>query len=70
MIGLSLAAGAERKPGDGKDAYLAATAVEQRDKLASFDDDLRAFPDFTTLPPQYYSAWKTLRFTFDWKINQ
>lgn len=25
---------------------------------------------FTTLPPQYYSAWKTLRFTFDWKINQ
>ncbi len=25
---------------------------------------------YATLPPQYYSAWKTLRFTFDWKINQ
>ena len=23
-----------------------------------------------TLPPQYYSAWRRLRFTFDWKINQ
>jgi hypothetical protein len=22
------------------------------------------------LPPQYYSAWKRLRFTFDWKISQ
>lgn len=22
------------------------------------------------LPPQYYSAWRHLRFTFDWKINQ
>ena len=22
------------------------------------------------LPPQYYAAWKHLRFTFDWKINQ
>lgn len=23
-----------------------------------------------TLPPQYYAAWRRLRFTFDWKINQ
>ena len=23
-----------------------------------------------TLPPQFYSAWRRLRFTFDWKINQ
>ncbi len=23
-----------------------------------------------TLPPQYYVAWRRLRFTFDWKINQ
>lgn len=22
------------------------------------------------LPPQYYSAWRHLRYTFDWKINQ
>lgn len=31
---------------------------------------VRLAAPFTTLPPQYYSAWKTLRFTFDWKINQ
>jgi hypothetical protein len=23
-----------------------------------------------SLPPQYYSAWRKLRFTFDWKLNQ
>ncbi len=31
---------------------------------------VRLSAPFTTLPPQYYTAWKTLRFTFDWKINQ
>lgn len=31
---------------------------------------VRLAAPYTTLPPQYYSAWKTLRFTFDWKINQ
>ena len=31
---------------------------------------VRLAAPFTTLPSQYYSAWKTLRFTFDWKINQ
>lgn len=31
---------------------------------------VRLAAPFTTLPPQYYTAWKTLRFTFDWKINQ
>lgn len=31
---------------------------------------VRLAAPFSTLPPQYYSAWKTLRFTFDWKINQ
>jgi predicted nucleic acid-binding protein len=37
---------------DFGDAYLAATAVEQGDKVASFDDDLQVFPDLTTLLPQ------------------
>ena len=37
---------------DFGDAYLAATAVEQGDKVASFDTDLQFFPDLTTLVPQ------------------
>ena len=36
---------------DFGDAYLAATAVEQGDKVASFDTDLQFFPDLTTLVP-------------------
>lgn len=37
---------------DFGDAYPAATAVEQGDKVASFDTDLQFFPDLTTLVPQ------------------
>ena len=37
---------------DFGDAYLAATSVEQGDKVASFDTDLQFFPDLTTLVPQ------------------
>jgi len=37
---------------DFGDADLGAIAVEQVDKVASFDDDLQAFPDLTTLLPQ------------------
>jgi predicted nucleic acid-binding protein len=37
---------------DFGDAYLAATAVESGDKVASFDADLSSFPDLTTLVPQ------------------
>ncbi len=36
---------------DFGDAYLAATAVEGGDKVASFDADLQSFPDLTTLVP-------------------
>jgi predicted nucleic acid-binding protein len=36
---------------DFGDGYLAATAAEQGDKIASFDEDLHAFPDVTTLAP-------------------
>jgi len=36
---------------DFGDAYLAATAAEQGDPVASFDRDLQAFPDITTLVP-------------------
>ena len=36
---------------DFGDAYLAATAVEQGDKVASFDADLQAFSDLTTVVP-------------------
>ena len=34
------------------DAYLAATASEYGDQVASFDDDLQSFPDITTMVPQ------------------
>ncbi len=37
---------------DFGDGYLAATAVEQGDKVASFDGDLQAFTDLTTMVPQ------------------
>jgi len=37
---------------DFGDAYLAATAVERGDKVASFDTDLQFFPDLKTLVPQ------------------
>ena len=36
---------------DFGDAYLAATAAEQGDRVASFDRDLSAFPDVTTVVP-------------------
>jgi predicted nucleic acid-binding protein len=36
---------------DFGDAYLAATAAEQGDQVASFDRDLQAFPDITTIAP-------------------
>jgi len=37
---------------DFGDAYLAATASEYGDKVASFDGDLQSFPDITTIVPQ------------------
>ena len=36
---------------DFGDAYLAATAAEQGDKVASFDHDLQVFTDITTIVP-------------------
>jgi predicted nucleic acid-binding protein len=36
---------------DFGDGYLAATAAEQGDQIASFDEDLQAFPDVTTTAP-------------------
>ena len=36
---------------DFGDGYLAATAAEQGDRIASFDDDLQAFPDVATMTP-------------------
>lgn len=36
---------------DFGDAYLAATAAEQGDPVASFDRDLQAFPDIKTIVP-------------------
>jgi predicted nucleic acid-binding protein len=36
---------------DFGDAYLAATASEYGDKVASFDHDLQSFPDVTTMVP-------------------
>jgi predicted nucleic acid-binding protein len=36
---------------DFGDAYLAATAFETGDKVASFDGDLKAFTDITTVRP-------------------
>jgi predicted nucleic acid-binding protein len=37
---------------DFGDAYLAATASEYGDKVASFDADLKSFADITTIVPQ------------------
>jgi predicted nucleic acid-binding protein len=37
---------------DFGDAYLAATAAERGDKVASFDEDLQSFDDITTVVPQ------------------
>ena len=37
---------------DFGDGYLAATAVEQGAKVASFDEDLQAFPDLTAIMPE------------------
>lgn len=37
---------------DFGDGYLAATAVEQGDKVASFDEDLQAFPDVIAVVPE------------------
>ena len=36
---------------DFGDAYLAATAAEHGEQIASFDRDLQAFPDVTTVVP-------------------
>ena len=36
---------------DFGDAYLAATAAERSDQIASFDGDFQAFTDVTTLVP-------------------
>ncbi|MEI6107464.1 MAG: PIN domain-containing protein [Opitutae bacterium] len=37
---------------DFGDCYLAATAAEHGDKIASFDSDLQTFPDVVSIVPQ------------------